>query len=69
MNKAISLAILAGGVLVMIFGINAINSAGSDISRFFTGAPTDRAIWMLVGGVVASVVGLAGLLLPGSKAA
>jgi uncharacterized membrane-anchored protein len=68
MNKAISLAILAGGVLVMIFGINAINSAGSDISRFFTGAPTDRAIWMLVGGVVASVVGLAGLLLPGSKA-
>jgi hypothetical protein len=68
MNKAISLAILAGGILVMIFGINAINSTGSDISRFFTGAPTDRAMWMLVGGVVASVVGLAGLLVPGSKA-
>jgi hypothetical protein len=67
MNKAISLAILAGGILVMILGINANNSAGSDISRFFTGAPTDRAIWMLVGGVVASVIGLAGLL-PGSKA-
>jgi divalent metal cation (Fe/Co/Zn/Cd) transporter len=68
MNKAISLAILAGGILVMIFGIGAMNSAGSDISRFFTGAPTDRAIWMLVGGLVASVTGLAGLLL-GSKAA
>jgi hypothetical protein len=67
MNKAISLAILAGGILVTIFGINAINSAGSDISRFFTGAPTDRAMWLLVGGVVASVIGLAGLLLPGSK--
>jgi len=67
-NKAISLAILAGGIVVMIFGINAINSTGSDISRFFTGAPTDRAIWMLVGGVVASVLGLAGALLPGSKA-
>jgi len=67
MNEAISLAILAGGILVMIFGINAINSTGSDISRFFTGAPTDRAIWMLVGGLVASIVGLSGLL-PGSKA-
>jgi hypothetical protein len=68
MNKAISLAILAGGILVLIFGIDAINSTGSDFSRFFTGAPTDRAMWMLVGGVVASVVGLAGLLLPGSRA-
>jgi hypothetical protein len=67
MNKAISLAILAGGILVTVFGINAINSTGSDISRFFTGAPTDRAMWMLVGGVVASVIGLAGLLVPGSK--
>jgi hypothetical protein len=64
MNKAISLAILAGGILVMIFGINADNSAGSDISRFFTGAPTDRTMWLLVGGLIASVAGLAGLMLP-----
>jgi hypothetical protein len=68
MNKAISLAILAGGILVVAFGIDANNSTGSDISRFFTGSPTDRTMWMLVGGVVASVVGLAGLMLPGSKA-
>jgi hypothetical protein len=68
MNKAISLAILVGGILVAIFGIEAVNSTGSDISRFFTGAPTDRAMWMLVGGVIASVVGLAGLMLPGSRA-
>lgn len=68
MNKAVSLAILAAGILVAVFGIDAVNSTGSDISRFFTGAPTDRSMWMLVGGVVASVIGLAGLLLPGSKA-
>jgi uncharacterized membrane-anchored protein len=66
MNKAISLAVLAGGLVLLIFGINAINSTGSDISRFFTGAPTDRAMWLLVGGLVASVIGLAGLL-RGSK--
>jgi uncharacterized protein DUF3185 len=68
MNKTISLAILAGGILLAVFGIAAVNSTGSDISRFFTGAPTDRAMWMLVGGVVAGIIGLAGLLRPGSKA-
>ncbi len=62
MIKAVSLALLAGGILLVIFGANAMNSASSDISRFFTGAPTDRAIWMLVGGIVMLVAGLAGLM-------
>ena len=66
MNKAISLAILVGGVMLLIFGISASKSLGSDISRFFTGSPTDKAIWMLIGGAVLSVIGLVGLL-RGSK--
>ena len=61
MNKPLSLALLAGGILLIIFGFNASNSLGSDVSRFFTGSPTDKAIWMLVGGVVATVAGLLGL--------
>ena len=61
MNKPLSIALLAGGILLIIFGVNASNSFGSDISRFFTGSPTDKAIWMLVGGAVATVVGLVGL--------
>jgi len=67
MNKTISIALLAGGVLLLIFGINAYESSSSDISRFFTGSATDKSIWMLVGGVVATVLGLVGLL-RGSKA-
>jgi hypothetical protein len=62
MDKTISLAILAGGILLLIFGVSASNSVSSDISRVFTDAPTDKAIWMLVGGIVVSVIGLAGLL-------
>jgi hypothetical protein len=62
MDKTISLAILAGGILLLIFGVNASHSVSSDISRFFTDAPTDKAIWMLVGGVIVTVIGLAGLL-------
>jgi hypothetical protein len=65
-NKAVSLALLVGGVLLLIFGVGASNALGSDISRFFTGSPTDKAIWMLVGGAVLSVIGLVGLL-RGSK--
>jgi len=66
MNKPLSYAVLAGGVVLMILGVNASNSLGSDVSRVFTGAPTDKAIWMMVGGVVAAVVGLAGIM-RGSK--
>jgi Protein of unknown function (DUF3185) len=32
------------------------------MARFFTGSPTDKAIWMLIGGVVLSIVGVVGLL-------
>ena len=66
MNRAVSLAILAAGILLTIFGVGASKSFSSDISRFFTGSPTDKAIWMLVGGVVAIIIGLVGLL-RGSK--
>jgi Protein of unknown function (DUF3185). len=67
MNKAIFIALLVGGVLLAGFGINATNSFGSDVSRFFTGSPTDKAIWMLVGGIVMGIVGLAGLVMGGKK--
>ncbi len=58
MNKIVSLALLIGGVVLMIYGINATTSFGSDVSRFFTGSPTDKAIWMLLGGIAAVVAGL-----------
>ena len=68
MNKIFSLALLVGGVVLMIIGINATNSFSSDVSRFFTGSPTDKAVWMLIGGIVAAIVGLT-LTLRSSKQA
>jgi hypothetical protein len=65
MNKIVSLALLVGGVVLIIFGVQATNSFSSDVSRFFTGSPTDKAVWMLIGGAVSTVVGLAGLALTG----
>ena len=62
MNQLISLALLIGGVVLIILGTNATNSFSSDVSRFFTGSPTDKAVWMLLGGLVAAMFGLAGTL-------
>jgi hypothetical protein len=62
MNKIVSLALLVGGVALIIFGLQAMDSFSSDVSRFFTGSPTDKSIWMLIGGSVAAIVGLTGTL-------
>ena len=59
----ISIALLVGGIVLIVFGVSASNSLNSDISRFFTGSPTDKAIWMLVGGAAASIAGAVGLVL------
>jgi len=59
MNKVISLTALVAGVVLIVFGVNASNSAGSHISNFFTGAPTNKAIWLLIVGIVLAVGGLA----------
>jgi len=66
MNSIVSLVLLVGGVVLLILGITATNSFGSDVSRFFTGSPTDKAVWMLIGGAVAIAVGGFGIF-RGSK--
>jgi len=58
MNKLISLVVLIAGVGVLVIGINATHSLGSNLSQFFTGAPTDKSVWLLILGSVTTVVGL-----------
>jgi len=66
MNKLISLALLVSGIVLLIYGVSAADSIGSSFSRLFTGTPTDRSVWLLIGGAIVTVVGAAGLL-RGSK--
>ena len=61
MNKPICVALLAVGIMLIVFGINASDSLGSSVSRFFTGSPTDKAVWLLIGGAATSIIGLFGL--------
>jgi len=62
MNKAISIALFAGGIVLIVIGVNATKSFSSDVSRFFTGSPTDKAVWMLIGGIVAAAIGFFGTM-------
>ncbi|HMJ88249.1 MAG TPA: DUF3185 family protein [Candidatus Acidoferrum sp.] len=62
MNREIAITLLVGGIVLAIFGISAADSFSSEVSRFFTGNPTDKAMWMLIGGVAAVVVGTFGLM-------
>jgi hypothetical protein len=63
-KKPIGLAMLVVGVILLVWGFNASESVGSEISRFFSGNPTDRTMWLLVGGAGGVAAGLALLLLP-----
>jgi multisubunit Na+/H+ antiporter MnhB subunit len=57
MNNVVGLAVLALGIVLLIFGFNESHSFSSDVSRTFTGNPTDRSMWLIIGGSVAVVVG------------
>jgi hypothetical protein len=62
MNKLFSLILLVGGIALIIAGLNASDSVGSSFSRLFTGSPTDKTIWLLIGGIVAAALGAGGLI-------
>ncbi|HTR43879.1 MAG TPA: DUF3185 family protein [Pseudomonadales bacterium] len=57
MNKAIGIALLVVGVVLIVYGIDASNSAGSALSRTFSGTPTNKTLWLLLGGIGAAIAG------------
>ena len=67
MTKAISIALIVGGIVLLYFGGQAFNSVSSDVSRVFTGSPTNKAIMLIVAGVIATIAGLTGMALSGRK--
>jgi hypothetical protein len=61
MTKGLSIALMIAGVVLLVFGFRASDSVSSDFSRFFTDSPTDKAIWLLILGGAALVIGLFGI--------
>ena len=57
MCKLIGIALLIMGIVLIVLGMDASDSVGSDFSRLLSGPPTTKAIWLLVGGIVSVFVG------------
>ena len=66
MNKITATIMLFCGVLLLIIGVSVPNIAHSYLAPLFADSPIDKAIMMLVGGVVATIIGLVELV-RGSK--
>lgn len=62
MKKAISAGLFIAGLLLLYFGYQEYQSFSSEVEEFFTGSPSNRAVWLLVVGAAASIAGLVGLL-------
>lgn len=56
-QRLIGIILAVGGAVLLLFGIRAFDSFGSQVSEFFTGSPTDRAVWLTIGGIVALLAG------------
>jgi hypothetical protein len=53
MRNPLGIILIVVGVILLIFGVNASDSVSSSFSKFFNGAPSDKAIWLLIGGIIA----------------
>jgi uncharacterized membrane protein len=59
MQKVIGIICLVVGVFLLIWGRKIADSFGSQVQQVFTGAPTDRAMYLYIGGLVLAILGLA----------
>ena len=59
MQKIIGVLCLAAGIVLLLWGRKIADSFGSQVQEVFTGAPTDRAVYFYIGGVVFAVLGVA----------
>src|SRR4051812_19914395 len=60
MKSPLAMILVVAGLALLLYGLGSADSIKDSFSRLFTGHPTDRTMWLIVGGCVCTVVGLAG---------
>ncbi|MFT3781948.1 MAG: DUF3185 family protein [Nibricoccus sp.] len=63
MSRIFSILLLVVGGILLAYGLNSSDSLSSQVSEAVSGTPTDRSIWLIVGGVAGLVAGGLGLML------
>jgi uncharacterized membrane protein YidH (DUF202 family) len=64
MKQVIGIVLLVVGIVLLCLAYNSYHSAASGVSRTFTGTSTDKTVWLTLGGIAGSILGLGGLLWP-----
>lgn len=57
MNHALGIAFLIVGIVLLGYGFQGSESIASELSDAITGSPANNTLWLIIGGVVCSVVG------------
>lgn len=65
MRRIVGVVLVVVGVILLVWGFQEAESLASEFSEFFTGSPTDRSMWLMIGGVVALIVGASLAAIPG----
>lgn len=63
-QRIVGIVVLAIGIVLLVMGVRAFDSFRSQFSEFFTGSPTDRAVWLTIGGIAAILLGSTAAMLP-----
>jgi hypothetical protein len=62
MPKTVSVIIFAGGLAMLMMGLNGVEHLHSDASQFFNGTASESVFWMLIGGNIACIIGTVTLI-------
>jgi uncharacterized membrane protein YjjB (DUF3815 family) len=57
MNKTLGIVILVAGIVLLVYGFNAMDSFGSHVSKAVNGAPSNKSMMLLVSGAILAVFG------------
>jgi hypothetical protein len=58
MNKLTGLICLAIGIVLLVWGHNVAQAVDSQVKNIFTGSPTDKAMYLYIGGAVLCAAGV-----------
>ena len=58
MQKIIGAICLGAGIALLVWGHNVSQSVNSQMKNLFTGSPSDKAVWLYIGGGVLLAVGI-----------
>ena len=56
-KNSIAIALLVAGIILLVWGYKMSGAFDSQVSRVFTGSPTDKAMWTMIGGAVLAAAG------------